>query len=115
MLPALERIGLAPMLVEEVANALSPLLVLLAAGGLLLQTLILLQNTRFSAFWRDARGQLLVSGLLIALVYGAIERWLPDALRLQLFCFLLLGFCGALLVLQPVPDFEAARARKARH
>jgi hypothetical protein len=47
--------------------------------------------------------------------YGASQRWLPDALRLQLFCFLVLALCGVLLVLQPVPDGEAARARKARH
>lgn len=115
VLPALERIGLAPMLVEEVGNTLSPLLVLLAGGGLVLQMLVLLQSAQLSALWRDARGQLLVSSLLIALVYGALEHWLPDAMRLQLFCFLLLGFCGALLVLQPVPDGGEARARKARH
>ncbi|MGY4533292.1 putative copper export protein [Pseudomonas sp. TE3786] len=115
MLPALERIGLAPMLVGEIANTLSPLLVLLAVVGLLVQTLILLQVERFSALWRDSRGQLLVVSLLVALGYGALQRWLPDALRLQLFCFLVLALCGALLVLQPVPDGEAARARKARH
>ncbi len=115
MLPALERIGIAPMLVEEIANRLSPLLVLLAGGGLLLQALILLQVERFSALWRDSCGQLLLVGLLVALSYGAVELWLPDAMRLQLFCFLILALCGALLVLQPVPDGEAARARKARH
>jgi hypothetical protein len=115
MLPALERIGLAPMLVEEIANTLSPLLVLLAVAGLLLQALVLLQVERFDALWRDSRGQLLVVSLLVALGYGASQRWLPDALRLQLFCFLVLALCGVLLVLQPVPDGEAARARKARH
>ncbi|MEK1939942.1 MAG: MFS transporter, partial [Pseudomonas sp.] len=100
---------------EEIANRLSPLLVLLAGGGLLLQALILLQSQRLAALWRDSRGQLLVVGLLVALGYGAAERWLPGAVRLQLFCFLVLALCGALLVLQPVPDGEAARARKARH
>ncbi len=115
VLPALERIGLAPMLVEEIANTLSPLLVLLAAGGLVLQMLVLLQAERISSLWRDVRGQLLVASLLVALVYGALHRWQPDALRLQLFSFLVLALCGALLVLQPVPDGEAARARTARH
>ncbi len=115
VLPALERIGIAPMLVEEIANRLSPLLVLLAGGGLLLQVLILLQSERLAALWRESRGQLLLASLLVALSYGAVERWLPDAVRLQLFCFLVLALCGALLVLQPVPDGEAARARKARH
>jgi hypothetical protein len=102
-------------LIEEIANTLSPLLVLLAAGGVLLQTVILLQAERVSALWRDSRGQLLVASLLVALAYGALQRFLPDAVRLQLFCFLVLALCGALLVVQPVPDGEAARARKARH
>jgi hypothetical protein len=115
MLPALERIGLAPMLVEEIANTLSPLLVLLAVGGVLLQTLILLQAERFSALWQDLRGKLLVASFLVALAYGALHHFMPGALRLQLFCFLILALCGALLVLQPVPDAETARARKARH
>lgn len=103
------------MLVEEIADRLSPLLVLLAGGGLLLQALILLQSERFTALWRDSRGHLLVVSLLLTLGYGAAERWLPGAVRLQLFCFLLLALCGALLVLQPVPDGEAGRARRARH
>ena len=115
MLPALERIGLAPMLVEEIANTLSPLLVLLAAAGMLLQTLILLQAERVSALWQDVRGQVLVAGLLIALVYGVLHHWMPDTARVQLFCFLILALCGALLVVQAVPDGEAARARNARH
>ncbi|MEN0106403.1 MAG: MFS transporter [Pseudomonas sp.] len=115
MLPALERIGLAPMLVEEIANTLSPLLVLLAAAGVLLQTLVLVQAERASAMWQQVRGQLLLGSFLLALAYGALHHWMPNALRLQLFCFLVLALLGALLVLQPVPDGEAARARKARH
>ncbi len=115
MLPALERIGLAPMLVEEVANTLSPLLVLLAVAGVLLQTLILVQAERVSAIWQEMSGKLLVACFLVAAAYGALHHWMPGTLRLQLFCFLILALCGALLVLQPVPDGEAARARQARH
>lgn len=115
MLPALERIGLAPMLVEEIANTLSPLLVLLAAFGLLLQAFVLIHARRFPSLWRDSRGLLLVAGLLVAALYGALHRWQPDALRLQLFCFLVLALCGALLVTQPVPEGETVRARDARH
>lgn len=114
MLPALERIGLAPMLVEEIANTLGPLLVLLAAGGVLLQVLILVQAERVSALWQQVRGMLLSGSFALAAAYGALHRWMPETLRLQLFCFLVLALLGALLVLQPVPDGEAARARQAR-
>ena len=73
VLPALAKTGLAPLLVETVAAALTPLLIGFAGFCAVLQALVL------------------VCGLA------------PEAVRWLLFNYLAVAMCGLLLVLQPVP------------
>ncbi len=103
MLPALQRIGLAPLLIEEVGAGLRSLLIAFAAFCALLQGLILVQAEGLSGLWRQARGRLLLVILLLAVSYPLLRAGLPGAEFAPRFVYLLLGFCGALLVLQPVP------------
>ncbi|MCO6060139.1 DUF4149 domain-containing protein [Pseudomonas sp. MOB-449] len=103
MLPALDRIGLAPMLVEEVAASLRPLLVAFAGFCALLQALLLVQSAGFSRFWRDGRAQLLAAALTLAAVFLLVRFWKPEALYWLSFSYLSLAFCGLLLVIQPMP------------
>ncbi len=103
MLPALQRIGLAPLLIEEVGAGLRSLLVALAAICVLLQGLVLAQAEGLSSLWRQARGRLLLGILLLSATYPLLRAGLPGAEFAARFVYLLLGFCGALLVLQPVP------------
>ena len=49
------------------------------------------------------RGQLLLTVAVMALGYFAVLRYWPDAERLLRFSYLVMAFCGLLLVLQPVP------------
>ncbi|WP_137820299.1 DUF4149 domain-containing protein [Pseudomonas sp. 2FG] len=114
LLPALGKMGLAPLLIEEIAGTLGPLLVGLAAFCAFLQLLVLLQAERWSSLWRDMRGQLLLTILLMAASYLALHEWRPEAVRWLLFNYLVLALCGLLLVLQPVPGGEGDRARQAR-
>lgn len=103
VLPALNRIGLAPMLVDEVAASLRPLLVAFAGFGALLQALLLLQYAGLSRLWRDARAQLLAAVMALAAVFLLVSFWMPEALYWLNFSYLLLAFCGLLLVIQPLP------------
>lgn len=103
VLPAMTQTGLAPLLVEEVANLLRPLLVAFSAFCAVLQLLVLWWSERFSALWCDRRGQLLLVVLVVATLYFAVWTLAPDALRWLLFGYLVLALCGVLLVLQPVP------------
>jgi len=103
MLPALGKIGLAPLLVDSVAEALKPLLLGFAGFCALLQALVLWQARGFAAFIREMRGQLLLSVLVMTVVYFAIRQVAPDAERWLLFNYLVVALCGLLLVLQPAP------------
>nr|WP_305087567.1 DUF4149 domain-containing protein [Pseudomonas kuykendallii] len=103
VVPALQRIGLAPLLVEEVGAGLRALLVAFAAFCVVLQGLILAQAEGFPSLWQQARGRLLLGILLISATYPLLRAGLPGAEFAPRFVYLLLGFCGALLVLQPVP------------
>jgi hypothetical protein len=113
MLPALGKYGLAPLLVDELGGALSRLLIGFSAFCALLQLLVLVQITRLKGIWRDVRGQLLVTVELLALTYLLVGHWLPDAYRWLLFNYLLLAFCGLLLVLQPIPGAGAESPARA--
>lgn len=103
MLPALDRIGLAPLLVEEVASSLRPLMVAFAGFCALLQALLLIQHAGIERLWRDARAQLLAAVLALVMVFLLVRFWLPEALYWLNFSYLLLAFCGLLLVVQPLP------------
>jgi len=103
LLPALNKYGLAPLLVDEVGRALSNLLVGFAAFCALLQLLVLVQIVRLGSVLRDTRGQLLLTVVALALAYLAVSHALPEAFRWLLFNYMVLALCGLLLVLQPIP------------
>lgn len=103
MLPALGKIGLAPLLVDSVAETLKPLLLGFAGFCALLQALVLWQARGFAAFTREMRGQLLLSVLVMTVVYFGVRQVAPDAERWLLFNYLVVALCGLLLVLQPAP------------
>lgn len=103
MLPALEKMGLAPLLIEEVSAALSPLLIGFAAFCVLVQGMVLAQAHGLPSLWRELRGQLLLIVLVMAVVFLAVRYWQPDAARWLLFNYLVLALCGLVLVLQPLP------------
>jgi len=113
LLPALSKYGLAPLLVDEVGAALSRLLVGFSGFCALLQLLVLIQNGRLNSILRDIRGQLLLTVELLALTYFLVSYWLPDAYRWLVFNYLVLAFCGLLLVLQPIPGKVNDAQRRA--
>ena len=103
VLPALGKIGLAPLLVETVADVLRPLLLAFAGFCVLLQALVLWQARGFTALIRETRGQLLLTVLVMAAVYVVVQQIAPGAQRWLLFNYLVVALCGLLLVLQPAP------------
>lgn len=113
VLPALGLIGLAPLLIDEIDGLLSALLVGFAAACIALQVLVLVKAEGLESLWRDIRGQLLLMALYACAMYCIVHVWLPEALRWQLFSYLVLGFSGLVLVIQPAPGWSGG-AREAR-
>ncbi|UTW09292.1 DUF4149 domain-containing protein [Pseudomonas benzenivorans] len=107
VVPALAKLGLAPLLIEEIAAALTSLLIGLTACCAVLQLFVLVRLERLASLWQDLRGQLLLTVLLVAGSYFVVRHWWPEAQRWLLFSYLVLAFCGLLLVLQPVPARRA--------
>ena len=110
--PALGRIGLAPLLIDEVASAFEVLVVGFAALCVIFQALVLVQAEGLGSLWRDFRGQVLLMALYACAMYVAVRVGWPDAQRWQVFSYLVLGFSGLVLVMQPVPGWSG-RVREA--
>ena len=106
MLPALTKIGLAPLLIDEIASSLRPLLVGFAAFCVVLQAVVLIQLSGFNALWRDLRGQLLLSVLLLAASYFVVRAGVVESSYWLVFSYLVMGLCGLMLVLQVAPGRE---------
>lgn len=104
LIPAIAKIGLASLLVEEIGNTLRPLLVGLAAVCAGLQVLVLIRAERLASLWCDTRGQLLLVVVAMAGGYFAVRQLLPEAELWLMFSYLVMAFCGLLLVLQPLPQ-----------
>lgn len=104
LLPAIAKVGLASLLVEELSDTLRPLLVGLTAICTGLQVLVLIRAERLVSLWRDMRGQLLLVVVAMAGSYFGVRQWLPEAGLWLMFSYLVMAFCGLLLVLQPVPE-----------
>ncbi|MFB4380040.1 DUF4149 domain-containing protein [Pseudomonas sp. LR-1a] len=103
VLPGLASVGLASLLIEEIARTLVPQMVGITLGAALLQLLLLVCQCGMSALWRVRSGQLLLAVLVVSLAFlVSLVLW-PQAVRWQLFSYLLLAFFGVLLVVQPVP------------
>jgi len=103
LLPAIAKLGLAPLLVEEISGAVRPLLVGLAGVCAGLQVLVLIRAERLPSLWRDMRGQLLLTVLVMAVSYFGVRHYWPGGGLWLMFSYLVMAFCGLLLVLQAVP------------
>ena len=112
LLPVLGQIGLAPLLIDEIAGMLNALVVEFAAACLVFQALVLVQAEGLVSLWCDIRGQLLLMALFACAMFVAVHIGWPDAMRWQVFSYLALGFSGLVLVLQPVPGWSG-RVREA--
>ncbi|URM28285.1 MFS transporter [Pseudomonas frederiksbergensis] len=112
LLPVLGRIGLAPLLIDEIAGVLNTLMVGFAAACVVFQALVLVQAEGLASLWRDIRGQLLMMALCGGAMYFAVHVGWPQAAHWQLFSYLVLGFSGLVLVMQPVPGWSV-RVREA--
>lgn len=112
VLPVLERIGLAPLLIDEISRSLSTLLVGFSAACVCFQILVLTQVLGLPGLWRDVRGQMLLVAVYASVMYFIVQLMLPDALRWQLLNYLVLGISGLVLVMQPVPGWSG-RVREA--
>lgn len=110
--PVLGQISLAPLLVDEVASAFEVLVVGFAAACLIFKALVLVKTEGLASLWRDFRGQVLLVALYACAMFVAVRVGWPDAQRWQVFSFLVLGFSGLVLVLQPVPGWSG-RVREA--
>lgn len=103
LLPAIAKLGLAPLLVEEIASVVRPLLVGLVGVCAVLQMLVLIRVERLASLWRDMRGQLLLTVLVMAASYFAVHHFGFGGGLWLMFSYLVMAFCGLLLVLQPLP------------
>lgn len=106
VLPALGRIGLAPLLVEEVAGSLRPLMVGFAAFCVALQALVLVQSVGLPGLWRDVRGQLLLAVMALAGTHLLMNAGWFESIYWASFSVLAMALGGLMLVLQPVPGRE---------
>ncbi|MDB5997091.1 MAG: hypothetical protein JWP42_4227 [Pseudomonas sp.] len=112
LLPVLGKVGLAPLLIDEIAGMLNALMVGFATACVIFQALVLVQAESLASLWRDIRGQLLLMALYACVMFFVTRFAWPDAVRWQLFSYLVLGFSGLVLVLQPVPGWSG-RVREA--
>lgn len=108
LLKALEKLGFASILVQEVAQYTRPLLVGVALVCVLLQLLVLKQVLPVKQLLKDIRGQLLFAVVVLAgsffitqALWSAAQYWL-------VYSYIAIGMCGLLLVIQPIPNQNPA-------
>ena len=97
---------------RRIYGMLKALMVRLAAACVIFQALVLIEAEGLVSLWRDFRGQLLLMALYACAMNIAVRVGWPDALHWQVFSYLVLGFAGVVLVLQPVPGWSG-RVREA--
>lgn len=103
LLNALEKIGFASLLIQEVAAYTRSLLVGVALVCIVLQLLVLKQTLPLKKMLKDTRGQLLLIAAALASSFFITQAIWPDAQYWLVYSYLALGMCGLLLVVQPVP------------
>ncbi|MOA62947.1 hypothetical protein D3C78_1885170 [compost metagenome] len=71
---------------------------------------MLIRAERLASLWRDMRGQLLLAVVAMAASYFMARHFWPGAELWLMFSYLVMAFCGLMLVLQPVPGRGAGRS-----
>ncbi|MCU0072975.1 MFS transporter [Pseudomonas koreensis] len=103
LVPALKVSGLAPLLVEDISVQIDRWLIGVAALGVLTQLVVLARVAGISAWWRAFSGQILLVGLAACFGYYTLRYGMSVGERWQMFCFVVLGISGIVLVAQSVP------------
>ena len=93
-------------MIDEIAGSLKPLLVGLTAFCSALQALVLVQVMGLRGLWRDVRGQLLLTVIMLAGSQLLMRAGWFESLYWASFSFLVMALCGLMLVLQPAPGRE---------
>lgn len=104
LLTALEKLGFASILVQEVAQYMRPLLVGLALVCVLLQLLVLKQVLPVRQLLKDIRGQLLLAVVILAGSFFITQGLWSGAQYWLAYSYIAIGMCGLLLVIQPIPN-----------
>lgn len=103
LLKALVHLGFASVLVQEVEQYTRSIVVGFALACVLLQLLVLKQVLPAKQLLKDIRGQLLLVALLLSSSFLLIQALVPSAQYWLVYSYIVLGLCGLLLVIQPVP------------
>jgi len=103
LLKALVHLGFASVLVQEVEQYTRSIVVGFALACVVLQLLVLVRVLPAKQLLKDIRGQLLLVALLLSSSFLLIQALLPSAQYWLAYSYIVLGLCGLLLVIQPVP------------
>lgn len=103
LLKALEKVGLASLLIQEVALYMRPLLVGIALVCIILQLWVLRLIMPLKQVLKDTRGQLLLASAALACSFFITLNIWPNAQYWLVYSYLALAMCGLLLVIQPLP------------
>lgn len=111
VLPVLQRVGLAPLLVDEVREALMPAMLALAAVCVLVQSLSLCLLQGLEALWRSGHGQLLLVAQLAIAAFFLLRLYWPEQLYPVYLSYLLAAACGLLQAFRTPPSVSVRSAR----
>lgn len=111
LLKALEKVGLASLLIQEVALYMRPLLVGIALVCIALQLWVLKLLMPWQQVLKDTRGQLLLACVALACSFFITLNIWPSAQSWLVYSYLALGMCGLLLVIQPLPRQRSVMRR----
>ncbi|MFJ4197520.1 MULTISPECIES: MFS transporter [unclassified Pseudomonas] len=103
LIPALKVSGLAPLLIDDVATQIDRWLIGVAAVGMLVQLTLLARVAGVAAWWRVFSGRVLLVGLAACFGYYTLRYGVSVDQRWQMYCFVVLGISGIVLVAQSVP------------
>ncbi len=74
-----------------------------------LQAIVLVQAERLTSLWRDMRGQLLLTVLLMAVAYFVVRQWQPEAVRWLMFSYMVMAVCGLIVITTRSPAYRLHR------
>lgn len=103
-MPALRKIGFAPMLLNEVNTVMRPALLVLTLMALVVQLLALWRTKPLVAWVSELRGQLVLVALMLCVFLLVAQPLQVDASAWVRLAYGSLLSVGLLLLIQPLPE-----------
>lgn len=107
--PALDKSVLAPILAYNVIIELAPRVILVAAICIFIQLILYIRITRFTLFFKDGTGTILLTALVLSVLFLVLHYLKLASYQVQTYLYVVISILGVFIMFRLPPWLQKQR------